>query len=644
MSHRSDLIATDIEAYLAEHERKDLLRFLTCGSVDDGKSTLIGRLLHDSHMLYEDQLAAVEADSTTMGSTGGGVDLALLMDGLKAEREQGITIDVAYRYFSTSRRKFIIADTPGHEQYTRNMATGASTCDLAILLIDARHGVVTQTRRHSYIVSLLGIRHVVVAVNKMDLVDWSQERFDEIHRDYLAFAELLGIEDPYVLPVSALDGDNVVDPSANLSWFDGQPLLEHLETAPVNADHNLDDFRFPVQLVLRPDLTFRGFAGTVSSGVVAVDDDVIVLPSGVRSKVARIASFDGDLDQAFPGQAVTLCLRDEVDVSRGDLIVHPKNRPSRSHDVDAMLVWMSDEAMIPGKQYLVRQATKTSTGHVSQLHHRIDVNTLDQEPASTLELNEVGRVTLSAEELLLFDPYPENRTTGALILIDRMTNATVAAGMIQSRSAQGVWDQPAVDTLVRTRSDVQLPERQRRYGQHAVTLWLTGLPAVGKSTIAKALERRLFDRGRATIRLDGQNMRMGLSRDLGFTAPERSENLRRAAEVARLANQQGLIVIAAFVAPEAEVRDRARELILPERFIEVFLDAPIEIRRERDVAGMYDRAERGEIAPFPGVNAPYDRPVDPALQLHTDQLSVDESVDAIVALLEERGALSAPRD
>ena len=642
MSHKSELIATDIEAYLAEHERKDLLRFLTCGSVDDGKSTLIGRLLHDAHMIYEDQLASVEADSTTQGSTGGEVDLALLMDGLKAEREQGITIDVAYRYFSTSRRKFIIADTPGHEQYTRNMATGASTCDLAVLLIDARNGVVTQTRRHSFLVSLLGIQHVLVCVNKMDLVDWSKERFEEIRDDYAAFASSLGIEDPYVVPVSALTGDHVVDPSPNMPWFEGPPVLEHLETVDVEAARNFDDFRLPVQLVSRPDLSFRGFQGTIASGVVRRGDEVMVMPTGTRSTVERIVTFDGDLDEAFVDQAITLTLADEIDVSRGDMIVHPGNRPHRSHDVDAHLVWMNADPMVPGRAYLLRQATRTTNAVVSQLHHRVDVNTLATEPAGTLELNEIGRVTVSAEELLLFDPYAQNRTTGAFILIDRMTNATVGAGMIVDRSAQGVWDEPAVETLVRTRSDVQLEERQRRYGQQPATVLLTGLPASGKSTLARALERALFERGRATLRLDGQNMRLGLSRDLGFSADERSENLRRAGEVARLANNQGLIVLAAFVAPAAEVRDRVRELILPERFLEVFCDAPVDVCRERDTDGMYARADSGEIHAFPGVTAPYDRPVDPALHLRTDEQSVEESVAAVMQLLEDRGFLRPP--
>jgi len=643
MSHRSELIATDIEGYLAEHERKDLLRLLTCGSVDDGKSTLIGRLLHDAHLLYEDQLAAVTADSVISGSAGDEVDLALLMDGLKAEREQGITIDVAYRYFSTARRKFIIADTPGHEQYTRNMATGASTCDLAVLLVDARHGVVTQTRRHSDIVALLGIRHVVVCVNKMDLVDWSPERFDKIRDDYVDFAMGLGITNPYVLPVSALKGDNVVDRSQHTPWFDGPVLLEHLESVAVDAERNLDDFRFPVQLVIRPDLGFRGFAGTVASGVVRPGDPVIVLPSGQRSTVDRLVTFDGDLDQAFRGQAVTITLADEVDVSRGDLLVHTENRPRRSHDIDATVVWMAEEPLVPGKHYLLRQATKTTSATLSVLHHRVDVNTLESQAAATLEMNEIGHVTLSADELLLFDAYTDNRTTGAFILIDRLTNATVAGGMVADRAEAGVWDAQPLSTLRHQHSDVTQVERERRFGQLAVTLLLTGLPAAGKSALARALERRLFDRGRTVLRIDAQNMRLGISRDLGFTAPERSENLRRAAEVARLANNQGLIAIAAFVAPGADVRDRARELVTSERFVEVFLDCPYEVCRERDDEGIYAAAEAGEIEFFPGISHPYDRPIDPDIHLHTDRQSVDECVEEVIAHLEARGVLSPPR-
>ncbi|MBW3658814.1 MAG: sulfate adenylyltransferase subunit CysN [Actinobacteria bacterium] len=650
MAHASDLIATDIEAYLAEHEQKDLLRFLTCGSVDDGKSTLIGRLLHDSNMIYQDHLAALESDSVTSGTTGDEVDLALLMDGLKAEREQGITIDVAYRYFSTARRKFIIADTPGHEQYTRNMVTGASNCQLAILLIDARHGVQAQTKRHSYIVSLLGIRHVVVAVNKMDLVDWSQERFDEIAADYHAFADGLGVVDPYLLPMSALAGDNVVEPSANMPWFDGVPLMEHLETVDVEAGVDLARFRFPVQLVTRPDLDFRGFAGTVAAGTVAPGDTVTALPSGVSSTVERIVTFDGDLDLAGPGRAVTLTLADEIDISRGDILVgdveqrqrrsHDQNDPPlRSHDLDAMVVWMSDDECLPGRQYLLQSVNGLSNASVRTIRHRVDINTLDHEDADSLGLNDIARCELVADRELVFDPYARNRTTGSFILIDRLSNATVGAGMIVGRSS--AWDASPEATVTASASQVTPEERAARLGQQPATVLLTGLTGAGKSTLSAALERRLFDRGRTVVRLDGENVRLGISRDLGFSAPDRSENLRRVAEVARTLNDQGLLVIAGLVAPEAAVRDRARDVVGDERFIEVFLDTPIEVCRERDEKGMYAAADAGEIERFPGVSAAYEAPDHPDLRLDTSRQSVEESVEAVLALLTERGILSA---
>jgi bifunctional enzyme CysN/CysC len=637
MSHQSDLIATDIEAYLDEHERKDLLRFLTCGSVDDGKSTLIGRLLHDSKMIYEDQLASLEADSTTMGTTGDRIDLALLTDGLKAEREQGITIDVAYRYFSTAQRKFIIADTPGHEQYTRNMATGASTCQLAIILIDARHGVLPQTKRHSYIASLLGIRHIVVAVNKMDLVDWSRARFEEIRADYQDFTKGLDLVDPYFLPISALDGDNVVEPGDRAPWFQGPTLMRHLETVDVEAGVDLEHFRLPVQMVLRPDLDFRGFAGTIASGVLRPGDEVVALPSGVRSRVARIVTFDGDLEQAGPGRAVTVTLTDEIDVSRGDLLVKEGARPVRAHDVDAMVVWMNDTALEPGKQYLMQTAAGISNAAVTAIRHRVDINTLDEEPASSLGLNEIGRCALSADRELLFDPYVQNRQTGAFILVDRLTNATVAAGMIISASSS--WDRTPQSSLTRHLSEITPSERAVRFGQRPATVLLTGLTAAGKSTIATALERRLFDRGKATVRLDGENVRMGISRDLGFSAQERSENLRRVAEIARLVNDQGLLAIAALVAPKDTVRDQARELVGEERYVEVFVDTPIEVCRERDPHGLYEAAERGDIPQFPGVSATYDRPDDADLRVDTSVQDVDECVEAILELLDARGFL-----
>ena len=639
MSHASDLIAVDIEAYLAEHERKDLLRLLTCGSVDDGKSTLIGRLLHDSKMIYEDHLSDLEADSSIMGSAGGQVDLALLMDGLKAEREQGITIDVAYRYFSTARRKFIIADTPGHEQYTRNMVTGASTCQLAVILIDARLGILAQTRRHSYIASLLGIRNVVVAVNKMDLVDWSEERFDEICAGYRDFSRGLDLDDPYFLPMSALLGDNVVDAGDNLGWFDGPPLMEHLETVDVEAGVDLERLRLPVQMVVRPDLDFRGFAGTVASGVLRPGDEVVAMPSGLGSTVERIVTFDGDLEVAGPGMAVTVTLTDEIDISRGDLLVDVDHAPTRAHEVDAMLVWMSTEELEPGRRYLLQSANGTSSASVSSIRHRVDVDTLNEQQAVSLGLNDIARCAISSDRELLFDPYASNRQTGSFVLVDRLSNATVAAGMIIGASS--AWDRQPDASLHRQASSISGAERSARFGQQPCTVLLTGLTAAGKSTIATALERRLFDRGRTTIRLDGENVRMGISRDLGFSSQERSENLRRVAEVARLVNNQGLIAIAALVAPKQEVRARARELVGGDRFVEVFVDTPLEVCRERDENGMYEAADRGEIPQFPGVSATYDRPTDMDLRVDTLVQDVDECVDAIMGMLAERGYLNA---
>tara|TARA_Y100000590_G_scaffold230408_1_gene259745 strand:- start:426 stop:2345 length:1920 start_codon:yes stop_codon:yes gene_type:complete len=637
MSHESDLIATDIDAYLAEHENKDLLRLLTCGSVDDGKSTLIGRLLHDSQLIYEDQLADLEVESTTVGSTGEQVDLALLMDGLKAEREQGITIDVAYRYFSTSRRKFIIADTPGHEQYTRNMVTGASTCQLAVILVDARHGVVEQTRRHSFIVSLLGIRDVVVAVNKMDLVGWSEGAFGDIRGRYQEFATDLDLADPYFLPMSALLGDNVVDAGHNLSWFDGPPLMEYLETVDVATDVDLDHLRLPVQMVLRPDQDFRGFAGTVASGVVRPGDEIVALPSGVRSTVERIVTFDGDLEVAGPGRAVAVTLADEIDVSRGDLLVGHDAIPNQAHEIDATVVWMDSEPMKPGRQYLLRSATGQTNASVISIRHQVDIKTLAEQPAAALELNDIARCAISTDRQLLFDPYNMNRQTGSFVLVDRLRNATVGAGMVIEASSG--WDREPDAGLVRHASEISPDERSARFGQHPCTVLLTGLTAAGKSTIATTLERRLFDQGRATIRLDGENVRLGISRDLGFSAQERSENLRRVAEVARLVNNQGLIAVAALVAPEEDVRARARNLVGPDRFVEVFVDTPLEVCRERDPHGLYEAAERGEIPQFPGVSASYEQPTDMDLRVDTSAQSVDECVDAILSLLDERGFL-----
>ncbi len=642
MSHKSDLIATDIDAYLKQHEEKELLRFLTCGSVDDGKSTLIGRLLYDSKMIYEDQLATLRSDSLQHGTTGDDFDPALLTDGLRAEREQGITIDVAYRYFSTARRKFIIADTPGHEQYTRNMATGASTCDLAVILIDARNGVLTQTRRHTFIVSLLGIRHVVVTINKMDLVDYSQEVYDKIRDDYRDFTARLDLPDLHFIPISALKGDNVVEPSPHMPWYQGPTLMHFLETVYIGSDRNLEDFRFPVQLVNRPHLDFRGYCGTIASGIIRKGEEVMVLPSRKTSRIRSIVTMDGELEEAFTPQSVTLTLEDEIDISRGDMIVRPGNLPEVSDTFESVVVWMHEDPLVPGKPYWFKHGTTMIPGTIRRLRYRIDVNTLHRTPASGLKLNEIGRCTVSLNQPIAFDDYRRNRSTGAFIVIDRITNATVGAGMIMQRrtaeEASRQWEGEHA-SLQKTASPVQDEERQARFGQRPATLLLTGLTGSGKTTIAYALERYLFDHGQAVTVLDGQNLRSGVSRDLGFTAADRAENIRRGAEVAKLINDAGLICICAFVAPSEEVRQRARSVVGEDRFFVVYLDAPEEVRRQRDTAGLYDRADQGEIPNFPGVSAPYDTPPEPDLHLRTDQLDVPQCVAKIVEFLQHKGVL-----
>jgi bifunctional enzyme CysN/CysC len=642
MSHRSDLIATDIDAYLAQHERKQLLRFLTCGSVDDGKSTMIGRLFFDAKLIYEDTLRTLERDSVVHGTTGGGFDPALFTDGLKAEREQGITIDVAYRYFSTANRKFIIADTPGHEQYTRNMATGASTCDLAVILVDARNGVVTQTKRHSFIVSLLGIKHVLVAVNKMDLVDFRQEVYEQIRSDYIDFAARLDIPDLHFLPISALKGDNIVDPSPNMPWYQGSTLMHFLDNVYIGSDRNLEDFRFPVQLVNRPHLDFRGFCGTIASGIIRSGDEIMVLPSRKTSRVKSIVTFDGPLDEAFVPQAVTLTLTDEIDISRGDMIVRPGNLPKLQQRFDAMLVWMSEQPMVPGKSYLFKHTTKQVSGTIETLRYQVDVNTLHRRDAPTLGLNEIGRCAIALAEPLAFDDYRRNRGTGSLIVIDRLTNVTVGAGMIMARvtADQGHdhWDDQPVSLLLHSQSSqISSGERQARFGQRPATILLTGLTGAGKTTLAYAVERRLFDLGRVSTVVDGQNLRLGISKDLGFTGEDRSENLRRGAEVAKLINDTGLICLAAMVAPSEEVRQRAAEVIGRDRFLVVYLSAPIEVCRQRAEGNPYAQAEAGEIANFPGVSFPYDAPTCPDLTLPTHELSLDECVDRVLSLLSDKG-------
>jgi bifunctional enzyme CysN/CysC len=644
MSHQSTLIASDINEYLAQHERKELLRFITCGSVDDGKSTLIGRLFYESKMIYEDQLAAIKKDTSRYGTTGGEIDLALFTDGLEDERQQGITIDVAYRYFSTDKRKFIIADTPGHEQYTRNMATGASTADLAIILIDARHGVLTQTKRHSFIVSLLGIKHIVVAINKMDIVDYDEAVFEKIKADYVEFASRLELPDVHFMPISALKGDNVVTNSPNMPWYTGSPLMTLLETVYIGSDRNMEDFRYPVQLVLRPNLNFRGFAGTIASGIIRRGDEVMSLPSRKKSRVKSIVTFDGELEEAFAPQSVTLTLEDEIDSSRGDMLVRPGNVPKVDHKFEASVVWMSEEPLVPGKQYLFKQTSKLTTGAVSTIRYRVDVNTLHREPAPALALNEIGRCAITLTSPIAFDAYRRNRTTGSFIMIDRLTNATVGAGMILDRepddAAADHWgDSATAEHLHGESSAVTAEEREARFGQKPATILLTGLTGAGKSTIAKALERKLFDMGRAVVALDGQNMRLGISKDLGFTAAERSENLRRSVEVARLFNDAGILCIGAFVAPDEDVRQKAAERVGRDRFLVIHLSAPLEVCRQRDTDGHYKLADTGELTNFPGVSAPYEPPMKPDLVLPTHEWPVGKCVDAIVSLLDSRGVI-----
>ena len=642
MSHQSTLIASDINEYLLQHERKELLRFITCGSVDDGKSTLIGRLFYESKMIYEDQLAAIKKDTSRYGTTGGEIDLALFTDGLEDERQQGITIDVAYRYFSTDKRKFIIADTPGHEQYTRNMATGASTADLAIILIDARHGVLTQTKRHSFIVSLLGIKHIIVAINKMDIVDYDEAVFERIKADYIDFASRLELPDVHFMPLSALKGDNVVVNSPNMPWYTGAALMPLLETVYIGSDRNMEDFRFPVQLVLRPNLNFRGFAGTIASGIIRRGDEVMSLPSRKKSRVKSIVTFDGELDEAFAPQSVTLTLEDEIDSSRGDMLVRPGNLPKVDHKFEASIVWMSDEPLVPGKQYFFKQTSKMTTGAVSTLRYRIDVNSLHREPAPALALNEIGRCAITLTSPIAHDAYRRNRTTGGFIMIDRLTNATVGAGMILDREPdEGTGDHwgesPTAGQLHGESSAVTADERQARFGQKPATVLLTGLTGAGKSTLAKALERKLFDMGRAVVVLDGQNMRLGISKDLGFTTAERSENLRRSVEVARLYNDAGILCIGAFVAPDEDVRQKAADRVGRDRFLVVHLAAPVDVCRQRDTDGHYKLADAGELANFPGVSAPYEPPAEPDLVLPTHEWPVGRCVAAVIALLEERG-------
>jgi bifunctional enzyme CysN/CysC len=644
-----ELIRSDISEYLNRHETKDLLRLLTCGSVDDGKSTLIGRLLYDTHMIYEDQLEKIAKDSKVYGTTGDDFDPALLTDGLKAEREQGITIDVAYRYFSTDKRKFIIADCPGHEQYTRNMATGASACNLAVILIDARYGVITQTKRHSFICSLLGIKHVVVAVNKMDLVDWSEDIYDKIKEDYNGFVTRLNFSDIHFIPMSALKGDNVVTHSENLAWYDGPTFLHHMESVNISTDRNLIDMRLPVQYVLRPNLDFRGFSGTLASGVIRKGDAVASLPSRQESKIKAIYGPDGEIKEAFSPQAITVTLEDEIDVSRGNMIVPVNNIPHIGNEFEAMVVWMHEDAAQSGKSYLIKHTSSMVPGVLTDVRYRVDVNTmkrdkneLEIEKVNALQLNEIGRCHITLHRPIAFDAYERNHATGAFIIVDRLSNITVGAGMIVDRivSKPGHKKAPVSQNIVRSDSLVSTEDRQQILGQKGSTIWLTGLSGSGKSTVAKQLEKDLIDRGHLCYILDGDNVRHGLNRDLGFSMEDRKENIRRIAEVAALMNDAGVIVITSFISPYISDRASAREVIGDESFIEVFIDTPIEVCEQRDPKGLYQKARSGEIQQFTGISDPYEAPQDAEITLTTEELQPPEAANMIIDDLKGRGIIN----
>ena len=616
----------------------DLLRVSTAGSVDDGKSTLIGRLLYEANGLYEDQLAAVRKDSARFKREA--MDLSLVMDGLKAEREQGITIDVAYRYFSTPDRHFIIADTPGHEQYTRNMATGASTADLAIILIDARQGVLIQSRRHAFIASLLGIKHLVIAVNKMDLVDYSEDVFRRITRVFDGFAEKLQAPDLAYIPISALKGDNIVTKSARTPWYDGPPLLSHLENVHIVSDRNLIDLRFPVQYVLRPNMYFRGYSGRIASGVIRKGDEIIVLPSQKKTRIRSIVGYKDELSYACAPQSVTVTLEDELDVTRGDMFVHPANLPQTRREIEAILVWMDQTRLLPGKEYLIKHTTQIFRCSITHLQFRIDPASLSRQGAATLNLNDIGRVTVHCFRPIFCDEYTKNRQTGSFILIDPITHATAASGMIIERGSLPplTSDDKAVSpgTLIHGREVTSDKNSGRILKQHPITLWLTGLSGSGKSTVAHEVEKKLIAAGYPCYVLDGDNIRRGLNSDLGFSAPDRKENIRRAAEAARLLNEAGIIVIAAFISPYRQDRRHAKMIIGEDRFIEVFLDTPLEICEKRDPKGLYKKARSGLIPEFTGVKAPYETPAAPAIRLKTGELTADLAAENICRYLKEK--------
>ncbi len=633
MAHVSDLIATDIQAYLEQHEKKSLLRFITCGSVDDGKSTLIGRLLYESKMLFDDQLAAIEADSRKWGTQGGDIDFALLVDGLAAEREQGITIDVAYRFFSTDRRKFIVADTPGHEQYTRNMVTGASTADVAVVLIDARKGVLTQTRRHSYLVHLIGIRKIVLAINKVDLIDYDEAAIRRIDEDYRAFAAQIGLKDITTIPLSGLKGDNMVERSTRMPWYQGPTLMAFLETCEIDETRlQAGPFRLPVQWVNRPNLDFRGFCGLVAGGRVRPGDRVRVQPSGRETTVARIVGTDGDRPLAVAGESVTLTLADEVDISRGDVISAADAPAEVADQFEVTIVWMADEPMLPGRPYLLKLGTRTVNATVTEPKYKVNVNTMERLAAKKLDLNEIGVCNIALDRAVPFDPYEANRDTGGFILIDRMTNNTVGAGMLHFalRRSHNIHLQAV---------DVDKAARGRLMGHKPAVLWLTGLSGAGKSTIANLVEKKLHAAGVHSYLLDGDNVRHGLNKDLGFTEADRVENVRRVGEVARLMVDAGLIVLTAFISPFRSERALARSLVAEGEFIEVHVDTPLDVAEQRDVKGLYKKARRGELANFTGIDSPYEPPEAPELRIDTTAVTAEQAADRVVALLRERGLI-----
>lgn len=638
-------IRNDIEGYLHQHEIKDMLRFLTCGSVDDGKSTLIGRLLYDSHMIYEDQLAAINRDSKIHGTTNDDFDPALLTDGLRAEREQGITIDVAYRYFSTENRKFIIADCPGHEQYTRNMATGASNCNMAVILVDARKGVITQTKRHSFICSLVGVKHALIAVNKMDLVDWSQEVYEQIKSDYKQFSMRLNFSDIRFIPISALKGDNVVRKSPNMPWYKGLTFLDNLEQVNVSSDWNLVDMRYPVQYVLRPNLNFRGFSGTLASGVIRKGDDVLSLPSRKSSRVKSIHGPDGEIDEAFVPMAITVTLEDEIDASRGNMLVPSGNVPHVGNEFEAMVIWMHEDQARQGGGYLIKHTSNTVPGVLTDIRYKVDVNTMrkqqSEDEVETMGLNEIGRCHITLHRPIVFDPYDKNRITGAFIIIDRVSNITVAAGTIIDKvvSEDREQGEPVSRNIGVSESLVRQSARQDLLGQRGAVVWMTGLSGSGKSTIARRIEKNLVGQGHACYVLDGDNIRHGLSRDLGFSMEDRKENIRRVAAVARLMKDAGLIVISAFISPYGEDRAHARGMIGENAFVEVHLDVPIDVCEERDPRGLYKKARAGEIEQFTGVSDVYQAPENPDIALSADSLGPEQSADMVVAELKARGIL-----